>query len=314
MPLFRSRSQQPVDRITSEDLAQFGRYEFLGADQSGVPSSGAYDLISGLNELVFTQSPTDRAQLVVELHRHAEKGEWEKVGAWKYVREFLDAAPDTQDLIDGGLLAISRMRVTNLGIHLAPIDTQRYVELTGALTPNDGFFGPPVFDSNYGPTRQYYFDHAISTAAARRITRLESAPGVEPGDVTDAAKATWDFGLLVYRGPLVVNPDIRFEPSVTRPLIAAAAGVDHSLFAERLADAVLDASSYTYGPWSSIGGARFIEEFLDPLAVHTTGYARLLNSGVALLRDGNLIGNLFPRELLTPTQQDRLAELIAQAQ
>ncbi len=308
MGLFR-RSSQPVDRITSEDLAQFGRYEFLGAEQSGVPLGSAYNLISNLNELIYTQSPTDRAQLVAELSRHADKGEWEKVGAWKYVREFLDEAPDTRELIDGGLLAIFRMEVTNLGMHLAPIDTPRYAELTGGPPANDGFFGPPVFDSDYGPTRQYYFDHAITTAAARRISRIESAPGVEPGPLDDAAGAAWDFGLLVYRGPLVVNPDIQFEPNVVRPLVQAATGVDHTLFADRLADAVLDTKSYSYGAWSSIGGARFVEEYLNPSAVETDGYRRLLDTGLAILQEGNLIGTAFSRELLTPPQQVRLNQL-----
>jgi len=308
MGLLRRRSD-PVDRITSEDLAQFGRYEFLGAEQSGVPLGSAYNLISNLNELVYTQSPSDRAQLVAELSRHADKGEWEKVGAWKYVREFLDEAPDTRELIDGGLLAIHRMRVTNLGIHLATIDTPRYAELTGGPPPNDGFFGPPVFDSNYGPTRQYYFDHAVAAAAARRITRVESAPGVEPGPIHEVAGKVWDFGLLVYRGPLVVSPDIQFEPNVIRPLIQAATGVDHALFADRLADAVLDIKSHSYGAWSAIGGARFVEEYLDPVTVETEGYKRLLDTGLALLREGNLIGVAFPRELLTPPQQARLNEL-----
>jgi hypothetical protein len=308
MGLFRRRSD-PVDRITSEDLAQFGRYEFLGAEQSGVPLGSAYSLISNLNDLVYTRSPTDRAQLVAELSRHADKGEWEKVGAWKYVREFLDEAPDTRELIDGGLLAIHRMHVTNLGIHLATIDTPRYAELTGGPPPNDGFFGPPVFDSNYGPTRQYYFDQAVATAAARQITRVESAPGVKPGPIHEGAAKVWDFGFLVYRGPLVVSPDIQFEPNVVRPLIQAATGVDHALLVDQLADAVLDTKSYSYGAWSAIGGARFVEEYLDPVAVETEGYKRLLDTGLALLREGNLIGVALPLELLTPPQQARLNEL-----
>ena len=308
MALFR-RNSQIVDRITSEDLAQYGRYKFLGAEPSGMPIGSADGLISSLNELVYTRAPADRASLVAELGRHADKGDWEKVGAWKYVREWLDEAADTLELIDGGLLAIHRMRVTNLGLHLAPIDMPRYIELTGGPPPNDGFFGPPVFDSKYGPTRQYYFDHAIATATARRVTRIESAPRVEPGPVEEAAKAAWDFGLLVYRGPLVVNHDIQFEPHVVRPLVQAATGVDHVLFTDRLADAVLDDRWSDYGAWSAIGGARFVEEYLDPSAVDSDGYKRLLDEGLTSLRERNLIGTAFARELLTPPQQDRLNEL-----
>jgi hypothetical protein len=302
-------NRKPVDRISSQALADFGRFEFVGAEQSGIDPSNAFGLISNLNELVYTSSPADRAEVIAELHRHAEKGEWEKVGAWKYVREFLSAEPDTQDLIDGSLMAICRMRVTNLAIHLAPIDRPRYVELTGAPPPNDGFFGPPVFDSNFGPTRQYYFDHAIAAAAARNITRLQCTAGVEPGPVEDAARAMWDFGLLVYRGPLVVNPDIAFEPNVIRPAVVAASGVDHSIFADRLAEAALDASSPTYGVWSSIGGARFIEDYLDFSAVNTTGYSRLLDSGLTLLTDMGALGVSIAPEMLTPRQRDRLRSL-----
>jgi hypothetical protein len=309
-----SRKSTPVDRISSEALASFGRYEFLGSEQSGVEPGSAYGLVSNLNELVYTQSPADRAQLVAELHRHAEKGEWEKVGAWKYVREFLTEEPDTRDLIDGGLLAIHRMRVTNLSIHLAPIDSPRYIELTGAPPPSDGFFGPPVFDSNFGPTRQYYFDHAIATAAARNITRIQSMPGVEPGPLQSAAKAMWDFGLLVYRGPLVVNPDIQFEPNVLRPAITAATGVNHGIFADRLADAALDTSTYWYGAWTSIGGARFIEEYLDSSAVQTAGYSRLLGSGLDLLTEMGALDVSMSSELLTPRQRERLAALRSSAQ
>jgi hypothetical protein len=310
MPLFNRRPSQPADRISSQQLADFGRWEFL-KEQSGIEPTGVYNLVSNLNELVFTQDPADRARVVGELHRHAEKGEWEKVGAWKYVREFLSEAPDTQDLIDGGLLAIDRMRVTNLSIHLGRIDADRYTELTGAPPANDGFFGPPVFDSSYGPTRQYYFDHAIATAAARNVTRLGSAPGIEPGDVSQAAKAMWDFGLLVYRGPLVVNPEIAFEPNVVRRAVQAASGVDHEIFTNRLADVVLDTSSYLYGVWSSLGAARFVEEYLDASAVAAAGYARLLDSGVALLVNSGFLGVSMPAENLTPRQRERLAALLA---
>lgn len=304
-----NRKSAPIDRISSESLADFGRYEFLGAEQSGVEPSRAYSLIFNLNGLIYTQSPADRAHVIAELNRHAEKGEWEKVGAWKYVREFLSEEPDTQALIDGGLLTIHRMRVTNLSIHLAPVDTPRYTELTGELPPNDGFFGPPVFDSSFGPTRQYYFDHAIATAAARNITRLQTAPGVEPGPLEDAARAMWDFGLLVYRGPLVVSPDIAFEPNVIRPAILAATGVDHIIFGDRLAEPVLDTGSYLFGAWTSIGGARFIEEYLDSSAVETTGYSRLPDSGLRLLTEMGALGVSMTPELLTPRQRARLVAL-----
>ena len=302
---FWKRTSTPTDRITADALAEFGRFAFLGAEQSGV--SDSYSLISPLVPLSYPAEGPGYMELVAELRRHAERGEWEKVGAWKYVRDFLSDTPDVADLIDGGLLAIARMRVTNLAIHLAPIDSPRYIQLTGGPPPNDGFFGPPVFDSHYGPTRQYYFDHAITAAASRQITRLVSVPGAAPGPVDGAARCMWDFGLVIYRGPLLVSSDIAFEPNVVRPAVAAANGTDHALFAERLVEAVLDRRSSTYGPWASIGAARFIEDYLDPTTAESAACERAIDDGLAQLREGRLIGVAMSPELFTPRQQARLA-------
>jgi hypothetical protein len=308
---FWKRQSTPRDVITSEALAEFGRYEFLGAEQSGV--SDPYSLVSALVNRAYPTDGPGHANVVAELRRHAQRGEWERVGAWKFVREFLSEGPDTEELINEGLLALTRMRVTNLAIHLAPIEMSRWESLTGAPPPNDGFFGPPVFDSEFGPTRQYYFDHAIATAAARNIPRVRSVSGVAPADVGDAARAMWDFGLLVYRGPLVVNPDIAFEPNVVRPAVQAADGVDHILFANALAEAVLDSSSFLHGVWSSMGGSRFVEEYLEPAAVDSPGYSRMLDSGLTMLVDSGMLGVAMAPELLTLRQRERLTQLRASA-
>lgn len=306
MPFWK-RTSTPVDRVTSEALADFGRFEFLGREQSGVIDP--YSLVSQLVSLAYPPDGPGYAEVVLELRRHAERGEWEKVGAWKFVREFLSDGPDVADLVDGGLLAIHVMRVTNLAIHLAPIDTPRYVELTGAPPPNDGFFGPPVFDSQFGPTRQYYFDHAIATAAARQITRVISAQGIEPGPIDDAVRSMWDLGLLVYRGPLVVSTEISFEPNVVKPAVVAATGVDHLLFAERVVEAALKPDSVVYGPWSSLGAARFIEDYLDPRVAESPACTRAIDSGLTQLHRMGMIGVAMTPELLTPRQRERLAAI-----
>lgn len=306
---FWNRNSAPADRITSEELAEFGRFQFLG-DSSGVSFVSISNLISNLGELVFSGNAADRARMIAELRRHAERGEWEKVGAWKYVREFLSEGEDTQDLIDGGLLAIHRMRVTNLAVHLAPVDAPRYRELTGGgPLPHDGFFGPPVFDSEFGPTRQYYFDNAISTAAARTPTRVRSVRGVEPGPVADAAKAMWNFGLLIHRGPLVVNPEISFEPNVVRTAVAAATDVDHDRFVELVALKVFDRDNYLFGPWASIGAARFAEDYLDPETIRTSAYSQLLDDGLTQLNRDGLLGTAMPVELLSRQAHERLLQL-----
>jgi hypothetical protein len=298
---FWSRKSGPVDRITAQALADFGRFELL-KEQSGIDPSAAFALISPLNESIYTSRPEDRAAVIAELHRHAESGEWEKVGAWKYVREMLTDEPDTRSLIDGGLLAVDRMRVTNLAIHMAPIDLPRYEELVGHPPNNDGFFGPPVFDSKFGPSRQYYFDDAIAHAACRRVARIPSSPGVEPGPVEEAARKMWDFGLLVHRGPLVVSPDISFEPNVVRPAIAAATGVDHERFAELVVEELLDKSSHICGVWSTLGAARFFEEYLDPSVAGGPAHTRVLDEGVTLAFESGLINVAFPVNVLTPLQ------------
>ncbi|MGH3276549.1 MAG: hypothetical protein ACRDNZ_19750, partial [Streptosporangiaceae bacterium] len=215
-------------------------------------------------------------------------------------------------LIEGGLLAIARMRVSNLAIHLAPIDTPRYKELTGGPVPNDGFFGPPVFDSDYGPTRQYYLDHSVTAAARRSITRLECRPGAAPGPVADAARCMWDFGLLIYRGPLVVNPDITFEPNVVRPAVVTATGTDHALFIQQVADIVLDPGDHALnGVWSSIGAARFAEDYLSYEALETDAYRRLLDAGLRHLLHMGALGLVVAPELLTPVQQEQLTRIRA---
>ena len=309
---FWNRPRPAPDRISSKQVADFGRYAFLGPAQSGVDPAGSYSLVSDLAISIYTQGPAERARVVAELRRHAANGEWEKVGAWKFVREFLDEAPDTADLIDGGLLAIARMRVTNLAIHLAPIDTPRFAELTGGPPPHDGFFGPPVFDSSYGPTRQYYLDDSVAVAARRSVTRLEDRPGVAPGPISDAARSMWDFGLLIYRGPLVVNPDITFEPNVVRPAVAAASGADHALFIDQVAAAILDSDDQVMsGAWPSIGAARFAEDYLSEKALDTDAHWRLLDAGLRHFLQMGALGLLVAPELLTPLQQQRLAQIRA---
>jgi len=162
-------------------IADFGRFEVLGTERSGV--TDGYRLVEPLTTLLFSYEGPGEPAVVEELRRHASKGAWEAVGAWKVARNCLRDPDAASDVIDAGLLALAGMRMTNLAIHLAPIDEPRFVELTGGPPPNDGFFGPPVFDSSYGPSRQYYFDHALSTAASRVVQRLPSSPGVEPGPV-----------------------------------------------------------------------------------------------------------------------------------
>ncbi len=297
------------DQITSEQLARYGRYLFLDSKINGHEEHDSLAWVSPLARLIWGGDPAPRPKVIAELRRHAAKGEWEKVGAWKFVREFSEEAPDTQDLIDGGLLAVARMRVTNLAFNLAPVDIPRYRELVGGQVPNDGFFGPPVFDSQFGPSRQYYLDNAATEAAGRVVARLPHSQGTRPRSVTEAARSMWDFGMLIYRGPLIVHPDYAFEPNVVRPAVTAAADADHAVFLEMIADAIFDPANHlNEHTWACLGGSRFAEDYLCPEVLDTQGYRRLLDGAVGhLIRRGEPGLNVAP-DVLTPVQRQRLAE------
>jgi hypothetical protein len=238
MPFF-GRGREPAGLMTGQELSDFGRWQFL-RDESRVDPAWVQSFVPRVIAVAVSSLLSDRSALIAELRHHATAGEWERIGAWQVVREFMDETPETLPLIDGGMLALARMRVTNLRHHLAPVDLPHYERVTGTRAPHDGFTGPPVFDSRYGPSRQYYFDEAIAVAAARTPSRIRSSPGVEPGPVDEAAKAMWGFGLLVHRGPRLVSPTIAFEPVVLRPAILAATQVDHLRFAELLVEKTLD--------------------------------------------------------------------------
>ncbi|ONH24737.1 hypothetical protein [Pseudofrankia asymbiotica] len=302
------RRRSPDNRLSSELVADYGRWKFLD-EQSGLTASGIYARLVPAEEIAFVGRPENRPGIIAELRRHATRGPWEKVGAWQYAREFLDAADDTQDLIDGGLLAARDMRVTNLRIHLSIVDTARYKELTGGPVPDDGFFGPPVFDSPHGPTRQFYFDEAVATAAARRPSRVPAAPGVEPGPVDDAVRALWDFGQLVHRGPVLSARHPAFESTVVGPAVAAARDVDHQRFADLVLAKITTPGALSYNVWSALGAARFIEEYLDPTVVHGTAYSTLLGAGLACALHAGDLDRTFPAEILTPRAAARLREL-----
>ncbi len=164
-----------TDRMTAEWLARYGRYKFLGPD-----TAGPFDEMAVIGLLVTDLYPQDTpayAALVAEVCRHSERGEWEWVGGMEVCPRYLSGE---SELVDAGLQAIRRMRCTNLWMHLAPIDQRRWSDAIGEPVPNDGFVGPPVFASEYGPTRQYYFDAAMTAAASRSVMRIASAAGVEP--------------------------------------------------------------------------------------------------------------------------------------
>jgi hypothetical protein len=304
MPLW-SRRSTAKDVITSDDLASWGRQQLLG-EVSGVDSATTYSLIEPLSMEVYMPDGKGAWGVIEELKRHVLSGEWAAVGAWKFARDFLADVPGADGLIDAGLLAVDRMRITNLAIHLAPIDRPRYEELTGHAPPNDGFFGPPVFDSNFGPTRHLYFESAVAAAAARRITRLSSNPGIPPATSDGVANAMWDLGMLIFRGPLVVSLDGRFEPAVVRPAATIARDADHAIFAESLLEWLEPHASFAGSFWGYLGAGRFVEDYLDEGLRGSPAHLQLVDRGIQGLASSGLIGIAIAPGIMSPLEQERL--------
>jgi hypothetical protein len=121
----------------------------------------------------------------------------------------------------------------------------------------------------------------------------------------------WDFGQLIYWGPLVVSPDIAFEPSVVRPAVTAASDVDHAIFIDRVADAVLDPGGHLRDSFAPVGGARFAEDYLSPEALDTDGCRRLLDAGIGYFASAGEPGLMVAPDLLTSIQRERLLEIRA---
>ena len=299
----RPAPKAPGDRISPDALATFGRVQFVGADTNGiVDSAAAGALVEPLQQRLYRDA-VSTAAVCDELRRHAARGEWEAVGAWRFAIGSIADAAFEAEMLDLALLAMARMRVTNLGIHLSIPYGERYRQLTGERVPNDGFWGPPVFDSAFGPTRQYYLDSAVAAQAGRQPPRVPSAPGVAPGDALAARGSLWDFGMLMIRGPLVVPPDIKLEATAVSKAQRAASNVDHRLFVEAMLGVLRQDTSYG---WSYYGLVRFIEDYLDPKLYATALHQRVFDEaffhGHAA---GMLAGPNFTPDVLSSFERER---------
>jgi hypothetical protein len=304
MSFWNRAPRPPRNVITADQLADYGRYEFLGAEASGIENG--YPLIEELAELIYMGDPAARAHATGELRRHAAAGEWEKVGAWRFAKDFLAPDPGIGDLTDNGLLALAQMRVANLGFVLASADMDRYAELTGGPVPNNRFFGPPVFDSEYGPSRRYYTDNAVAALARRSTATLSHHPGIDASLPSGAADCLHSFGLLVHLGPLAVGPYGKVEAITLHPVVAAADAMDHLRLVRQLAREIL-APGQSSG-FAAIGAARFAEDYLVPETLATEDYQRLLDGGLRCLIATGDPGLLDPG-LLTPRQRTHLDEI-----
>lgn len=151
MGLF-SRARRSRNLVDSDRIADFGRVWLL-QEESGLDPMDAFRELDALRRPLYESPPGD-ALVADELRRHAAGGEWETLGAWQFARDFVQDEELERELTDLALLVLERMRITNLSIHLPRMDIQRFEELTGAPVPYDGFYGPPVFESHFGPGRE----------------------------------------------------------------------------------------------------------------------------------------------------------------
>lgn len=281
--------------VTSEAVADFGRHSFLKsasevdmskyAGPMGVAYSGALDIIRPLFDALYLSEGADSARSVVaELTIHSRAGVWEAFGAWKFCDEFLDTRPELwTDLETAGVLALDQMQVSNLGFQLGMRQANAYVRVTGKQPPNDGFFGPPVFKSSYGPSLDYYVAAAEKANRARRPMRIQEAPGVQPSIPADAINGLWDFAQLVFCGPAVIGQNRDSEADILSVVVEAAYGVDHEQFARQLLEAVREKDPQGPG-WFALGAARLIEDYLDPRVAGTAAHLELLRVGFTWLR------------------------------
>jgi hypothetical protein len=150
MGLF-SRSSEARNRVDSARLADFGRLWLL-REESGLDPTKALEALDGIRKPLYYQPDGDQ-RAGEELRRHAADGEWKAIGAWQFASDFVRDEELEDELRDLALLALMKMRITNLSIHLPAGAVSRYEELTQGPVPEDGYWGPPAFDSDFGPTR-----------------------------------------------------------------------------------------------------------------------------------------------------------------
>jgi hypothetical protein len=303
------KARPPQDLVSSELLARHGRAELMGWDVAG--EDDTFTVFNALAPLrnaaldgALDGSPA-RKRAIEELRRHAAQGPWETVGAALFVRDFIPDETVVAEFGEARLRALDRMRLTNLAIHLSAADLSAYRRLFDRDPPHDGFFGPPVFDSNYGPTRSYYFDAARAASVARRPMRIAQAQVDAPDSVDELTKGLWDFGMLVLRGPLLVPRDIRDEDEVVRPAATAARGFGHLAFAEAAYHALVEQQSDRFNGWSWAGTARFVEDYLDPALYGSPAHVALIDGALESL--AGFIGVWFPVETLSNLERARLA-------
>jgi hypothetical protein len=292
--------------IPSDDaglLARFGRYRLLGWEPAGEP--GPIDdwferlarwhqpLIAGPPAL---DSTVDRLNALATAH-----GGWVAIGAWKLLLDYDSAlATAGRDTLAACLRAYDAFGITNLSVHMPPVELSAYVELFDRPPPMDGFFWPAVFSTPHGPQKSHYIDAAAAVAAGRRPQRFAHRPGVAPTQLSKAHfYSLWDYGRILLLGPLLMDEEARHEPAIIHRVRRVADGADHELVLRAIVEHV---ESDPDPAWTAVGGARFCEERLDPSLTGSDGHQRLLAAGLDFLERQGLLASSVSPECLSPAE------------
>lgn len=245
-------------------LGEFGKHQLFGGDYHQL----SYSTQARAIDLVMRAGWVRIGDLVSEAEASGEL--WQVVGAMKLANEFLDSDELAAPFFDAGIRALAKMRITNPQQHLSGREFSRYRMHFDRVEP-DNFWGPAVFESEFGPSRQFFLDAAVASVSARKPIVLFHEEGVEMelDNSIDLDSLFFKFGSLIYRGPLVMSLQDRDEAQLIHPIVAAISSRDHKLGARKMVDrvsenAIMDSYSFVF---IGLGLVRFIEDYLDPSAL-----------------------------------------------
>lgn len=291
--------------ISPNALADFGRTQVLRgnvAEAWAGLSVFALDYVRPLFDSLYGGPPT--RDPLPELRQHASNGGWTAVGAWQFCIEFVDDRRDEwSDLEELGIRTLSGMGLANASVTLGMSQLERWSEILGQRPPYNGFFGPPTFTTEAGPSLDFYRDHARRWAANRRPQRIPPLAGRPPhNDAGSRGEGMWDFARLVLCGPLVVGEHNSDEASMLRDAGDAAYLADHVQIAAQLLEAAREDAARG-AAWVALGAARFCEEYLDDALTGSPIHRELLTIGHEWLRtDHGSSARLTATYLFTPVE------------
>jgi hypothetical protein len=301
-------------------LERYGRYRFLGWEAAGEP--GPIDdwrthLRRWLQPL-GEGAPTHQGTVTRLNNLATQHGGWVAIGAWKVLLEHSPSLVDEgRPAVAACLRAFRELGVTNLAVHLPPVELTVWWEMFDVPPPDDGFFTPPVFSTPHGPQKADYLAANAAIAAHRHPERLEHLPGAAPAPSPSPApvassapagearltRALWDFGQLMLVGPYVMHEERRHEPAILARPHNWADGTDHDLVLDRLVEIV---AADPDPAWTAVGAARFCEEYLDASLTGSEGHGLLLDAGLDFLVREDLLRTSIAPGCLSAAEAERL--------